>query len=312
MKARTLPAMRACANPAGGGVAFSYHSHAGGSVVLMIGIRFFEVPARLQPYIERALMIDFTEAVGFRWQFLPTGCFGMSFLVGPPACDYELDRPDEDGTFAGVAPQAMGTWCERACVAFGISFTPFAAVHLPLVAHDFESQFAVHSELLFGRGALRGLRAHSRDSHTPEAKMQVFLHWIEGMLLDRRVCYGRAAAIADVAHAMRSPGPPSIEEAARRAGLQRRQFERDFRRYLGTSPKRYATIARVQQVPQLAWHGLGLATIAAELGFVDQAHMTHVVREVTGMTPHAWLQRAADSDLARQTRPFSDGRITHL
>jgi transcriptional regulator GlxA family with amidase domain len=94
--------------------------------------------------------------------------------------------------------------------------------------------------------------------------------------------------------------------------VQRRQFERDFRHWMGVAPKRYATIARVQQVGQLAWRGVGLAGIAAELGFVDQAHMSRTVKEVTGLPPAAWLARAQASPLARAMRPFADGRITHL
>jgi AraC-like DNA-binding protein len=278
----------------------------------MVTVRYFPIPVRLQRYLERALVIDFTGAVGFRWEFLPTGCFGLGLLIGPAAHEQELQNPEDDGAFAGVAPQAMGTWCARECLSFGVSLTPFAAAHLPLVAHDFEAQFYLPTEQLIGRSALARLRRSLRDGRTVDDKMHAFLHCLEGMLLDRRPAHGRAAAIAEAAHAMRAPHPPTVEEAAARVGVQRRQLERDFRRYLGASPKRYSTIARVQQVGQLAWQGVGLAGIAAELGFVDQAHMTHVVKEVTGMTPAVLLQRAAQSEMARVTRPYTSGRITHL
>lgn len=63
-------------------------------------------------------------------------------------------------------------------------------------------------------------------------------------------------------------------------------------------------MARVQPVAQLSRQVLGLAGIAAELGFTDQAHMSHVVKEVTGLSPSALLAHA--------TRPFTDARITHF
>lgn len=55
------------------------------------------IPSRLAPHIERTLVIDFTQAVGAKWQFLPTGCFGVSPLTGPPAQDHELDPPEMTG-----------------------------------------------------------------------------------------------------------------------------------------------------------------------------------------------------------------------
>lgn len=278
----------------------------------MLDIRYYPVPAALERYIERPLMIDFSHAVGFRWHFFPTGCFGLSLLVGPQEHDFELENPDDDGALAGVIRQAMGTWCERACHAFAVSLTPYAVAHLPMVAHDFEAQVGAPTELLLGRAARADLRRRVRAERSVDDKMQAFLRWIEAFLLDRRPVHGRAEAIAEVAHAMRRPRPPSLQEAAQRVGLQRRQFERDFQHVLGVAPKRYSTVSRVQQVGQLAWQGVGLAGIAAELGFVDQAHMTRIVKEVAGMTPAALLRRAAESPLARATRPFTDGRITHL
>lgn len=277
-----------------------------------IGIRYFDVPSRLGPYIERAVAFDFTHAVGAHWQFLPTGCYGVTLLSGPAEHEFELEKPDDDGAFSGIATQIMGTWCQRPCLAFGISLTPLGVMHLPLHAQDLEATFAVTNEAVFGRANWQRLRALVRDARQPQDKMEAFLRWMEASLFGRYAAYGRDASVAELALLMRAPRPPAITEAAERAGVHRRQLERDFRRLFGTSPKRYATVARVQQVAQLAWQGESLAAIAAELGFTDQAHMSHVVKDVTGMSPSALLRRASDSPLAQATRPFTQGRITHL
>jgi AraC-like DNA-binding protein len=278
----------------------------------MLDIRYFDVPARLTPFIERALVIDFTHAVGKTWQFLPTGCFGVSLLTGPAEHDHELGRPDDDGAFSGIAGQAMGTWCERACLAFGISLTPLGVLHLPLHTHDFDMAFAIPSDAVFGRAAWRALRLQVRSVRTVTEKMHAFMAWMEASLFSSSVFHGRAAALAGAAQLLRTTRPLSVVDAANYAGVHRRQFERDFRRYFGTSPKRYTTVSRVQQVAQLSWAGLGLAGIAAELGFTDQAHMSHVVKDVTGLSPSVLLTRAESSPLARATRPFTGGRITHF
>jgi hypothetical protein len=109
----------------------------------------------------------------------------MSFLVGPAEQDYELEDPEDDGAFVGVPPHAMGTWCQRSCVAFGVSFTPFAVAHLPLVGHDFGMQLGAPYELLFGRPARTALRTRVRSARTLDDKMHAFLQWIECLLLDR-------------------------------------------------------------------------------------------------------------------------------
>ncbi|MCU0949645.1 MAG: helix-turn-helix transcriptional regulator [Burkholderiaceae bacterium] len=281
----------------------------------MLDLRYFAVPRGLQPYVERAVIIDFTHAVGFRWQFFPTGCYGFTLLVGPPEHDNHLERPDDDGALSGIAGHAMGTWCERACLAFGVSLTPWGAAHLPMAPAGMDQTFAVPNTEVLRATDLARLRSSLRAvpaGATAELRMAQLLRAIEHLLRDGRPAYGRVAALAEVAHRMRAPLPPSVEQAAARAGLQRRQFERDFRRVFCTSPKRYATVSRVQQVPQLAWRGMPLARIAAELGFADQAHMTRSVTEVTGMTPAAWLRAAEASPVTRFTRQHAQGRITHL
>jgi AraC-like DNA-binding protein len=281
----------------------------------MLDLRYFPVPHGLQPFVERAVMIDFSHAVGVRWQFFPTGCYGLTLLVGPPERDFELERPDDDGALSGIAGQAMGTWCERACLAFGVSLTPWGAAHLPMAPAGMDAAFAVPTVEVLRASATARLRRALREVPAgagTDQQMAQFLRALERLLRDGRPAYGRAATLADVAHRMRSPLPPSLAQAAARAGLQRRQFERDFRRIFCTSPKRYSTVARVQQVPQLAWQGMPLARIAAELGFADQAHMTRSVTEVTGMPPATWLRAADASPVARFTRRHAQGRITHL
>jgi AraC-like DNA-binding protein len=46
----------------------------------------------------------------------------------------------------------------------------------------------------------------------------------------------------------------------------------------------------VQAVSRKAQSGATLADIAADVGFADQAHMTRVVRQLTGLTPQRFRQ----------------------
>jgi AraC-like DNA-binding protein len=70
-------------------------------------------------------------------------------------------------------------------------------------------------------------------------------------------------------------------------------ISRGFARVFGVSPEAFRARARARR----AWRWIEdtpapLATIAAELGFADQAHMTRSVKQLTGATPNVWRSRA--------------------
>jgi AraC-like DNA-binding protein len=81
---------------------------------------------------------------------------------------------------------------------------------------------------------------------------------------------------------------------ARVHGLSPEAVSRGFRRVFGVSPRRFRLEARARR----AWAaarvaGRGLAEIAADLGFADQAHMTRAVAGLTGRPPGEWRRQAA-------------------
>lgn len=275
-------------------------------------IHHHAIPPRMLPYIERAMAIDFVGPEAVRWHAMPSGCFGLALFLGDPREEAEREISSFDCTFAGILPRALCVWRDRPSAWLGVTLTPLAAAHLPMDAFDFDSTPVAYCDELLGTAQAKTLRESVRSAATLEGKLLAFLHWVEAHVLDRRHPNGRRASIAEAAMQMRLTDGPAVDDAAQRAGVTRRQFERDFRRYLGTSPKRYAQVAKVQQVAQLAWQGLGLADIAADLGFADQAHMTRTVSEIAGMPPAALLRRAVESDFARAMRPWWNGRITSL
>lgn len=88
-----------------------------------------------------------------------------------------------------------------------------------------------------------------------------------------------ARALADV---------PSLDLAAwaDATGIAPQSVSRGFRRAYGTTPKRYRLELRAMQALRRlpGWQG-SLATLAAETGFADQAHMTRTIVAMTGCAP---------------------------
>jgi AraC-like DNA-binding protein len=89
-----------------------------------------------------------------------------------------------------------------------------------------------------------------------------------------------------LAGALRADQDISIGGWAEGAGLAPATVSRGFRQAFGASPRRYRAEQRALAAARMLVRGDDApAAVAAELGFVDQAHMTRAVAAVTGLTP---------------------------
>lgn len=74
-----------------------------------------------------------------------------------------------------------------------------------------------------------------------------------------------------------------VADLARDLGLSERQLLRRFDDAVGYGPKVLARVLRLQRLLELP--GDGLAGLALQAGYADQAHMSTEVRRLTGLTP---------------------------
>jgi len=80
----------------------------------------------------------------------------------------------------------------------------------------------------------------------------------------------------------------SIEAIARKHFITGRQLERNFKQYLGISPKEYANFTRYQHAFQLIKKKVfnkNLLDIALDAGFYDHAHLTNEIKKYSGLLP---------------------------
>jgi AraC-like DNA-binding protein len=81
----------------------------------------------------------------------------------------------------------------------------------------------------------------------------------------------------------------TIADMAATVDLSESWFASVFKQTTGKSPLQWQLSKRIDQAKQLLAEGdLPVATIAAQLGFSDQAHLTRVFRHIAGETPAAW------------------------
>lgn len=82
-----------------------------------------------------------------------------------------------------------------------------------------------------------------------------------------------------------SKGTIPINELNKRLFISQSPFEKRFRKLVGTSPKKFASIVRFNSVLNSLDHTKSLTEICYESQFFDQAHFIKNFRKYTGVTP---------------------------
>jgi AraC-like DNA-binding protein len=198
------------------------------------------------------------------------------------------------------------------CVTLLALLTPLGAVQL-LESQPLANQPRIRAQVgdLLDRNLTRELESDIALAPTLQAKLQRLAAWLEERAtMQRRLA---PAALRAGRAAMRLCAQPHLptEVLADEQHVSRRQLERDFRRFIGTSPLHLARVARVQGVSRRAQAGAGLADIAADVGFADQAHMSRVVQQITGLTPRRFV-RAGHTPMAAMFRQATAGGTIYL
>lgn len=85
-------------------------------------------------------------------------------------------------------------------------------------------------------------------------------------------------------------GEQTVSGLARQCAVSRQRLHRVLCRWLGMSPASYLLAVRVHRARQLLLDGAGLAAVAAECGFADQAHFTRWFRRTFGYSPGDLVQ----------------------
>lgn len=82
----------------------------------------------------------------------------------------------------------------------------------------------------------------------------------------------------------------TLQELEVASGRDRWGLSRDFRALYGTSPYRYLTMRRLDQVRRQLICGIAPAEAALTAGFSDQSHMNRHFKQTYGLSPVHWLR----------------------
>jgi methylphosphotriester-DNA--protein-cysteine methyltransferase len=149
-------------------------------------------------------------------------------------------------------------------------------------------------DALWGREAL-WLSERVDEAQTLAAKLAV----IEATIRARIARRAREpdpmvlAIVASLEQHLQSPVAAIVEMTT---GMSERQLRRRFHTAVGYGPKMFQRVARLRRLRQLALSPGGrripLSTLAYDLGYADQAHMTREVTTLAGISPALLLSHS--------------------
>ncbi|GLK91980.1 AraC family transcriptional regulator [Pseudomonas turukhanskensis] len=149
-----------------------------------------------------------------------------------------------------------------------------------------------------------GLHRLLGDGHTSALERQTA--WREAVLL----LFQRHANVRTAAEAGREPQavvrakellsaqlaePPSLEQLASAVNLSPFHFARVFRRATGLPPHAWLKQRRLEQARALLKAGCAPVSVAVQLGFSDQSHLTRQFKQAYGVGPGEYRQACARS-----------------
>jgi AraC-like DNA-binding protein len=247
----------------------------------------------------------------------------------PPACmllpydgfllGVRLPHPGIEPGADGVAPVRCSLWplrsrpvhwqlCEKGALTLRAMLRPAAALALMREQRFGElPRQVVPLSLLTGSAAVKRLESAVCGADSIDAKLRALAAWLEDETVAPLQRDPAARALGSAAAALHAHASMPVAEVAALLGMHRRRLERDFSRWYGASPKQVQLAARLQHIARLAWQGNSAAAIAAELGLVDAPHLSHTVRELTGMTYTGFTRSAALPALSQAFRTVTAG-----
>jgi AraC-like DNA-binding protein len=210
--------------------------------------------------------------------------------LGPP---WEIEDPGtpprrRDSFVAGMhaAPAIVRSGASWACVE--LRLTPLGAHRfLGLPMHELANVTVELEDLLPRAGELT---TRLREAHSWAERFDL----VEALLAHRLAdSLPPSPGVAWSWHRLRrTGGRASISELAAELGWSHRRLIARFREQIGLAPKTVARVLRFDRAIAAlgSSHSRGLAEIAFDCGYFDQAHLNRDFRELAGTTPTEFLR----------------------
>lgn len=168
-----------------------------------------------------------------------------------------------------------------------VLFKPIGAAaffHEPL--HEFFNQ-SVQANWLRGYSDFPEITEQLATIKTKNEKLAL----LEKVFVSKLRNPGHDTLVQSAIQQMRSAnGNLSIKNLANDLYISQDAFEKRFRQTVGTSPKHFSSIIRMQHAIHVHLPGKSLTHLALEAGYYDQAHFIKDFKTFTGKTPNQFFE----------------------
>jgi AraC-like DNA-binding protein len=132
---------------------------------------------------------------------------------------------------------------------------------------------------------------HQLDGQNREAKLTLLTTHFNTRLPSPNPDREKIVALARVLQS--DHGKPKIVDLAKKFDINPRKLQRHFLQYIGLPAKHFARILRFNQARELLQSNpdIGLAALAYETGFTDQAHFSKNFKQLFDLTPAQFKAR---------------------
>ena len=248
--------------------------------------------AYLAPYVDALHAYDESGTAFSRRRELPDGAAVLVFNLGK---QLRVEHPagalaafgEGQGFFSGASTTYAVTETDGAQTGAQIKFSLLGArlfLGRPL---DAFGDALVEPSRAFGRDA-EELGNRLAEARSPEERLQLLSRAVAARL---RAADAVAPKLA-FAFQRLSRADVRIADVARATGMSRERLSKAFHREFGVTPKKFARVRRFARALRERHCAQDGAALAAECGYVDQAHMIRDFREFSGSTPAQLWRRA--------------------
>lgn len=250
----------------------------------------------LAPYIRHYWILQDDSAGTVAERTLPTGCIQLVFHKRNPLLSLKHNELQPRSFLCGHDKEYADVQSTGPIEMITVVFQPYAAkafVKAPVYLF-YGKHTAVEDMDDMELALLARQIAGTPDNET-------CIRLIEHFLLRRLTALPsyNLKRLAAVMHEINRLPRPAVSHLAATACLSDKQFNRIFREYIGSSPKEYARIIRLQRALSVLQQNpsVPFARLAYDCGFADQSHMIKEFKAYSGYTPAEYLAACA---------PYSD------
>ncbi|WP_308992470.1 helix-turn-helix domain-containing protein [Mariniflexile litorale] len=182
---------------------------------------------------------------------------------------------------------------------FGVYLFPYAIPKLfSIPALEVTNQM-LDLKTLLGKNE-NGLEERIMLAKNTSERVEILSIFLEQQLLKSHTA--PPGVFETINYIIQRKGTTNIDILSERNFLSRRQFERNFKRFSGFSPKVFSRIMRFQNVLQDLGSKKTLTQIGLDAGYADQSHFIREFKTFSGYTPKEYFLNKGEGTAWRETK----------